>query len=515
VLVVLGDRADEHAVFRDEGRGYWVAALRVVLEKHGVLRWASRSPTSLLTETDRLAPLVIGRLPAARWTPELLARVQAHEGPVLLEAPVPLELLDLLGATAHGPLDRSLRLHVTDARTATAANGFGAAPGGEIEPTRIRPIDRDPALDWQLTPGVDVTPRQAEAWRRPGWDVEHWSVGPDTAVLAEWRSPAGGAWPAVVRRGTLTVASFGLLGAITQAHTSEPFDGAEMRSSPRTLGFEVLALALLAQLHEASNRPFVRIDPWPSDHGWALNVRHDFDRPLRRREVQWRLDAHDRLGTRATWYWRARHVGAAPGERRQHRRGPGPLAGRRAIKAAAANPRHEVAWHTERLGPPSDAERRRIERAAKVRLTGSCAHGAADCFRYQGAPNVLWAHAAGLRYTELIQRAHMHPHRFPALTADGGIDVLDIICLPHHESLDRSMRDGDVNSDRIMQMAEHFRRAGGLLQVMNHPDINQEHLFELLRDLPRDGRLDVTASEAADWWAASHVIPSDRRKLSP
>ena len=47
--------------------------------------------------------------------------------------------------------------------------------------------------------------------------------------------------------------------------------------------------------------------------------------------------------------------------------------------------------------------------------------------------------------------------------------------------------------------------AGGLLQVLNHPDINLDALFSLLAALPGEGRWDATAAEAAEWWAATHI----------
>ena len=69
-------------------------------------------------------------------------------------------------------------------------------------------------------------------------------------------------------------------------------------------------------------------------------------------------------------------------------------------------------------------------------ILGASAHGAADCFRYQGAPNVLWAESLGLAYTELIS----HPHSCRTVSRRSkptARSVLDVICLPHHVSFDR------------------------------------------------------------------------------
>jgi hypothetical protein len=124
----------------------------------------------------------------------------------------------------------------------------------------------------------------------------------------------------------------------------------------------------------------------------------------------------------------------------------------------------------------------------------------------------MWAERRGLLYTELIQHAHHQPHRFAALEEDGTIGALSVIMLPHHESLDRTSVDGDADVARVVRAGEMFARTGGLLQVMNHPDINQDELFEALDRLPRAGRLDWTAARAADWWRRTHAL--DRLRIS-
>ena len=53
---------------------------------------------------------------------------------------------------------------------------------------------------------------------------------------------------------------------------------------------------------------------------------------------------------------------------------------------------------------------------------------------------------------------------------------------------------------------EMWRKAGGLMQVLNHPDIHLDELFDFLGQIPADDRLDWTAMESADWWRRTHVI---------
>jgi hypothetical protein len=179
--------------------------------------------------------------------------------------------------------------------------------------------------------------------------------------------------------------------------------------------------------------------------------------------------------------------------------------GNAALTAVSGAAGHEIALHTESLWQSAEAEREAVEAVLGERVQGSSAHGDPTCFRFQGAPNVLWAEQQGLAYTELISHAHSHPHRVGLLGADGEITLSRTLCLPHHASFDRSMKEGDVLADQVAAEAARLEAIGGLLQILNHPDVNVEPLFGLLPTLPREGRWDVPAAKAVAWWAATHV----------
>ena len=172
-----------------------------------------------------------------------------------------------------------------------------------------------------------------------------------------------------------------------------------------------------------------RIMPWPEGAEWALNVRHDFDRAQSRGQVKRVLAAHAAAGTAATWYWRSRHVKARAAVDRLRSRGSDGAAVARPVAA----PRQEVTLHTELPWSRRRGERRAIERATGKPALGTSAHGAPDCFRWQGAPNVLWADRHGFDYTEFISHAHLHPHRFAALRSDGTIEPAPRDLPPHHD----------------------------------------------------------------------------------
>jgi hypothetical protein len=507
-LLFLHGRSDfARVVYRREHRAYWAAAFVLALEKHGYLAVEEAGPESLGDPAlwHRHACAVIARLPESAWTAEAVEALVASGRPALLEGPLPPALREAIGIGAVEPMDREGLLTVTDVALAAAVATRGGPASGRLKGPATRPVPIEPHMAWERIASVPIVPEQAAAWRAAGWDAERWQVSSDLEVLAEWTPDAGGARaPAIVRRGPLVACAVGLLSGVGQMHTAEPWEPGEFWTSPRVIGIEQVLLALVDEMHSRAGRVRARLLPWPRGARWVMNVRYDFDRPLSSRQVSGLLDRHDEAGTACTWYWRSRHLGAGLPSidlRRLRRR---TVSGNGPPRLVARHPRHEVALHTEALWAGGERERRRLERVIGGPVAGTSAHGDPSCFRFQGAPNVLWAERQGLLYTELVQHAHAHPHCFAALEADGEIRFLDVVCLPHHESFDLSTRPGDVATERLSRMADVFMALGGLMQVMNHPDIHEDELFALLDDLPAQGRLDWTAREAADWWRRTH-----------
>src|SRR5205814_5768706 len=101
-------------------------------------------------------------------------------------------------------------------------------------------------------------------------------------------------------------------------------------------------------------------------------------------------------GTRATWYWKASHLKPP-----QARKPEVDRASWDAVALVAAAQGHEVALHTERPWTEGSEDLQVLRQATGSGPHGSSAHGAPDCFGFQGAPNVLWADEQGLAYTEL------------------------------------------------------------------------------------------------------------------
>lgn len=493
-------------VYEREGRGAWAQALPLVLEKLGYLGLETAPPPALTDPRtwQRHAAILAPRLPAGAWTPRAVALAGSGRAQLLVELP-PRELHERLGILTAEPAAREGVVKATEPDLAAAVAATSTMSNAYVQPPRSRPVERVPGLGWEEL-GAPIEPTQAERWRAPGWDAERWSLSAEAELLAEW-TDAGGSRerrPALVRRGPLLAASFSLFAFLGQQTTIQPFAGAEHLIWTRPFALEAMLTALLDQMHRRARVTRARVLPWPEGAEWALNVRHDFDRAQSRGQVGRVLAIHAAAGTAATWYWRARHVqGRRSAADRVRSRGSDGAAVARAVAAA---PRQEVALHTELPWLAGERERQLLERATRRPVRGTSAHGDPECFRWQGAPNVLWAERHGFEYTEFISHSHLHPHRFAALRPDGEIEPSRIVCLPHHDSLDRSTQPGDANVEGVLAAAESYQRAGGLMQVLNHPDLNLDELGDVLRRLPSAGRLDWTAAEATQWWRRGHVL---------
>lgn len=504
ILLITGGAEFARDVYEHEGRADWAQAMPLVLEKLGYLGLATAGPAALGEPRtwERHAAVLVSRLPEGSWTPEALELAGSGRAQLLVEMP-PRQLHERLGILSAEPAGREGAVSATDAELAAAVAAASTRSNAYLQPPGSRPVDRAEGLGWNDV-GVPIDAAQAERWRALGWDAERWTLSAETEVLAKWTDAGGGERrPALVRRGSLAASSFSLFGFLGQQATVQPFAGAEHLIWPRPFALEAMLAALLDRMHRSAEVPRPRILPWPEGAEWTLNVRHDFDRAQSRAQIERVLGAHAEAGTAATWYWRARHVdGSRSTADRVRSRGSDGAAVARQVAAA---PRQEVALHTELPWISGEGERRALEAATGRPARGTSTHGDPNCFRWQGAPNVLWAERQGFDYTEFISHAHLHPHRFAALRPDGTIEPSRVICLPHHESLDRSTAPGDVNAESVLAAAESYRRAGGLMQILNHPDLNLEELSSVLRDLPSEGRLDLTAAETADWWRRTHV----------
>ena len=104
ILFVRGGPESARSVYRSEHRGYWSAALELVLEKHGLLDVAVAGPEVLLEPDvfDRAAVTLVARQTADVWTPEVAERARAARGGVIVEGPLAAPVAGALGVERRG-----------------------------------------------------------------------------------------------------------------------------------------------------------------------------------------------------------------------------------------------------------------------------------------------------------------------------------------------------------------------------------------------------------------------------
>ena len=484
ILFVHGGRALAREVFATEGRCEWSQALPLVLEKHGYLSLEEAGPDVLADPRalEGFDAVLVARMPEGTWTADVAEALVEGAVPVLAEGPFPLT--GVLGSEQGDPAPDGGAIMVVEPALRAAAAAFGAQPGVALTLATRTPVDRAQELDWTAIPDVSLTGEQAAAWRARGWDVRRWSRGGQATVLCEWVSsePGHERCPAVARNGSLTACSFGMFAFLVQRHSIEPYDGAEWRATDRCIGLEVALLAMLDEMHRRSGAVRARVLPWPAGRRWSCSLRHDVNTQPAPESLERILGAHEDEQTAATWYW------------------PSSLASD-AVERVAEAERQEVGLLAELLWAGS-GERAALERSIGRPAKGVASGASSVWFRYQGAPNLLWAEREDFAFTELLGRSHFHPHRAPVLEPDGTVRPLALVCLPHYVSLD--ILAGD--RDRLSNELSLWVASGGFLQLTQRLDGEvPANLAALTAAADRADRWDATAGDVADWWRRTHM----------
>jgi len=475
---------------------YWSAGLSIVLEKHGFLSIDEVEPEALLdlSMLCQYAAVLVARLPDHWWDEDKINALFRSRVQIFLEGPLPDLVLKALAITSHEPRWKEGVVSVIDESVFDLANAYGYGVGGSLKASMPLYFSRRPdGMEWGLAQECPITLRQSAAWALTPWSFTPWRVreGPSrSSVIAELVGEKNDRLPVIVRRHTICASCFDIFSLLVWHHTAEPLPVDTYRAPERIIGIEAILLGLIDDMIKRSNKPRIRVMPWPAGIDWVLNVRHDFDRPISVQRMAAVLGAHATHQTRATWYWRE---STADSE----------------IMKMAMDAEHEIALHTEKVFFGGEKERKTVESEGQSHIKGTTAHGGHTSFRFQGAPNVYWAMQQGCDYVEIASRKNIHPHFFAWLTENGLVIKKDIVCLPRHVSVDTGPRDGQSDPDSVLRQAETFIKSGGFLQVMNHPDINLPALSEILDKFPTSARANWCAMDMAVWWKKTH----DRARL--
>jgi peptidoglycan/xylan/chitin deacetylase (PgdA/CDA1 family) len=311
----------------------------------------------------------------------------------------------------------------------------------------------------------------------PPLRVRFLRLGEGWECLAEGRLADGSAAGCVLaRRGGLTVAGAPFLAMAVRNQWMPPVE-VGYYSTERTAFGEAaevwLAETIRCSARAAGFRLPVR-SPWPGSARSALTVRFDHDRPIPEESLADLLALLDSHGLKASWGFLARLSDPA-------------------TMRAVARRGHEIVLHTE----AGSRERLREEldhfRALGHDVRGVTAHGGIGSAGHLGQRLYEWAAAEGLEHADILFRETLLPH--PAIAAGPcGLRELPLMLPPVHCSLDFGTKpDAHALPALLRELPARLAR-GGLVTVMNHPDIHREQLRQLF-----------TALDLGTTWCTTHL----------
>lgn len=331
-------------------------------------------------------------------------------------------------------------------------------PGGRGERSEPRP--------W--VPVCDLT-------RTPPLSVQFLDTGSSWERLVEARAPDGSQGCVVARRGELTVTGLPLFAIAARYQWMPPVDEGYYTIERRCWS-DTADLWLAGLVEESALAAGIRLsrrNPWPQGTRSALTVRFDHDRPISTKSLEELLSLLDAHGLKASWGFLARLSDPATMDAVSHRG-------------------HEIVLHSEAGSRAQLHDELRHFRARGHDVRGVTAHGGIGSAGHLGQRLHEWAAAEGLEHADTLSRDSHLPHPALAVT-DTGITELPLYLPPWHQSLDTGTR---PEAHALTSMLSDIPLAldrGGLVTIMNHPDIHREQLQSLLESLDLSGV-----------WRASH-----------
>jgi len=481
LLRVIAPKPHEIAIIqRRDGHHYWSAFAPTWLRKWGIIPL-----------TDESAPCPQDFLVVLRDAGSP-SDFRGIGNAALLEGPLDPAALDALGISAETRRAQVVRLD----------------------------IPRPPASDWS---GVNVDwfgypivrVRQDEA-AKPSQIVEYQSDDPlwrsgaipiqifnvdstwQPVLWAELDRP-GEVLPVAVSNGRQTVLGLPLFDLLGRKHASPPL--AHRYHDTARCGVdwvsEVWLRGFLVQLAVRAGTSVAVLDCWPEGHASALTVRHDYDRLIPHQVLTNLLGFHDRLGIKCSVGFLHRLL---------------PSAQIRMIRERG----HEVVLHAEAWTFEAFArEHDELWAQTGLRTYGVTAHGGAGSGGYLGGTQFDWADTNGFEHAEGYGFGldTLLPH--PVLLSDGEqIRLSSALAMPFHQPLDTGTLP-EAHRLRVLRDVLPLRlAAGGLVTVMNHPDIHGPQLKRLLVDLNLDHVWCATHLEVARWTRATRFAVTAARDPS-
>lgn len=251
--------------------------------------------------------------------------------------------------------------------------------------------------------------------------------------------------------------------------------------------FETLFFEAILDMVKRSSGYLLTINPWPWGYNKCLTLRHDVDRIPTPKQLNSIQKIHKQYRIKPSWYWLSHRLD-------------------KEMIASILRRDEEVSLHALKLRSKKE-EIRAIQRAYSARgyaVCGESLHGSGGDF-WLGYPSVMSAKKHQLAYTEMNPGIINFPFsQYPVLKKNRQLSVLDgLVSITHNASTDahsKTRKPDSANFDLVKERLE----LGWYVNLLNHPDINQDILEKWLASIATDDVIKMSAEEVSEWWKATH-----------
>jgi len=489
ILFITGDKDVQHDVWHTHQCGYWTAAFNMILEKHGILDF-KKATQEVLGKIDILNSydvLIVSWLPSKFWKTDYVQSLKEYNGIVFMEGPFPEFLREYLGVSA----DESMREQegylkiVENKLEENIVNSLKETLGkGRIIPlTPKKLLTRE--IGQKSESSTSYAKEHITKWSNTPYWIEKYQCQGATEevrfVKDDFESSI------FFRKGRILASSFQVLSYLVHYHTAEPLE--DVFFDCDTVSQRIVEIILFGLFVNQTCRyktTFLQVAAWPWGKKYCLTLRHDVDR-IPKKEIFDQLlnfEKEEKLGV--SWYWIPERID-------------------KDYMGHIEECGQEIGLHTMKIEKKKE-ELQNIEKFLETqnKIYGECLHGGGGGGDYWiGYPVIKKAIEGGLEYTEGLSTIYDYPHRFPVMTAEGHIELGDILVTSHSRSVDAFPKENKKKFDTLLKRSLEYVNNGYYFMLLNHPDKNFESLVEFIHSLPPE-RVDWTCRQTVQWWNKTH-----------
>ncbi len=460
--LVMPNSKDQESISGREGRPYWSGGLSYWLRKWGLLYIENESPTP----PDEECFLIVSR-----------GCFASNINPGFYEGPFSKEFLEQCKISGVNRSASELELRLVDEPITIGPGLLTVEEFGRPVDT-VRKIPAAPNINsepYQLEPTIDN--------KKSYISYQRFDQISDWKVLAYVREINNGKYyPAILSNGTIILSGLPIIDISVEKMVMPACPDGYYAPVRKSISWRIEAwLSEQIVSHAlAANQVLLRMKPWPSGYCSALSIRHDYDRPIDTEALNDLLDFYSSKSIKASFGFLTRLL---------------PKAQINYVKLKG----HEIVLHSEATDEAQfNQEISKLSKQADVRISGATCHGGIGSAGHLGETLFRWCSNAGLAYTEQLGRDHILP--YPALKwENGSVQKIGTTIMSSHHSLDSGTAPHAHRLDFIMADMQTRFVAGGLVNLMNHPDVHITQLKKLIENIEIKSVWSATHHQVTEW----------------